>query len=56
MIISTSQVNAGLLAYGLCQTACNAAWVSCYAAAGIVAGATGGAALPPAAIACNVAQ
>ncbi|CAF1160180.1 unnamed protein product [Adineta steineri] len=29
--------------YGLCQTACNAGWVSCYAAAGLVAGvSTGG--------------
>ena len=24
--------------YAACQTACNAAWVSCYAAAGLVAG------------------
>ena len=28
--------------YGLCQTACNAGWVACYAAAGLVAGASTG--------------
>ncbi|UJR18668.1 hypothetical protein I4U23_005576 [Adineta vaga] len=48
---------AALGGYGLCQTACNAAWVSCYASVGLVAGAsTGGAALPLAAIGCNSLQ
>lgn len=43
--------------YGACQTACNAGWVSCYAAAGLTAGTvTAGAAMPAAAIACNAAQ
>nr|CAG8641126.1 5766_t:CDS:2 [Entrophospora candida] len=43
---------AGPLAYGCCQAACNLAWVSCYAASGL----TAGAALPTAALACNVCQ
>ena len=48
---------ASLVSYGACQTACNAGVVVCYSAAGLIFGAaTGGAALPPAAIACNTAQ
>nr|CAG8456294.1 2747_t:CDS:2 [Entrophospora candida] len=54
-VIATTE--AGPLAYGCCQTACNLAWVSCYAASGLTAGKlTGGAALPEAALACNVCQ
>lgn len=42
--------------YALCQTACNAAVVGCYSAAGLVFGTvTGGVGAPPAAVACNVA-
>lgn len=49
--------SAGLVSYGMCQTACNAAWVTCYASAGLIAGATtAGAALPAAAITCNTIQ
>ncbi|CAG8595072.1 2363_t:CDS:2 [Scutellospora calospora] len=49
--------DAGPITYILCQTACNAGWVSCYAAAGLVAGTvTGGLGAPAAAILCNVAQ
>ncbi|RMX68462.1 hypothetical protein DD238_006490 [Peronospora effusa] len=46
-IASTHKVTAGPLAYGICQTGCNAIVVACYAAAGAVFG--------PAVIACNVA-
>ena len=28
-------VNSGVVVYGVCQTGCNAAWVACYAAAGV---------------------
>ena len=45
------------MSYGACQTACNAGVVACYSAAGLTFGAaTGGAALPAAALACNTAQ
>ena len=48
---------ASVVSYGLCQTACNAAVVACYAAAGLTFGAaTAGAALAPAAAACGAAQ
>ena len=53
------QANAvwSLISYGACQTACNAGVVTCYTAAGLTFGAaTGGVALPAAAIACNTAQ
>jgi len=55
-----SVVNAGPIAYGICQTACNAAAVSCYAASGIVMGTTGPvgwwAWLTSAATICSAAQ
>ena len=52
-----SGIQAGLLAYGICQTGCNTVWVACVAAAGGTAGvSTGGAAVPAAILACNVAQ
>ncbi|CAB4392530.1 unnamed protein product [Rhizophagus irregularis] len=52
-----ANVNAGPIAYAVCQSACNIGWVSCYASAGLVAGTvTGGLGTPFAAIACNVAQ
>ena len=47
---------AGPAAYGLCQAACAAAVVSCYAAAGLVFGTvTAGVGAPAAAAACNTA-
>ncbi|CAG8577285.1 3171_t:CDS:2 [Gigaspora rosea] len=50
-------VNAGPIAYGLCQTGCNVIWVSCYAAAGFVAGTvTAGAGTPLVILGCNAAQ
>lgn len=46
-----------LVPLGGCQTACNAAWVACYAAAGLVAGTvTGGIGAPVAALNCNAQQ
>ena len=48
---------AGPLAYAVCQTACNAAAVGCYAGAGLTFGAvTAGVGAPIAAIMCNLAQ
>lgn len=47
-------VEAGLLAYGICQTGCNALVVSCYAAAGFTFGTvTGGVGVPASIVACN---
>lgn len=55
MFIQITQ--SGPLAYGICQTGCNAVWVACVAAAGGVAGvSTGGIAVPAAILACNAAQ
>merc|ERR1712083_317337 len=65
LVLCTHQADGGILGflfgavggYGACQTACNAGWVSCYAAGGLTAGTvTGGAAMPAAAMACNCAQ
>ena len=57
MMIAAHQCEGGLLAYGICQSGCNAAWVACVAAAGGTAGvSTGGAAVPAAILACNAAQ
>ena len=48
---------AGPLAYGICQSGCNAVWVACVAGAGGTAGVTtGGAGVPAAVLACNGAQ
>ncbi|OWZ04856.1 hypothetical protein PHMEG_00023169 [Phytophthora megakarya] len=47
---------AGPLAYGICQTGCNAVAVACYGAAGAVFGTvTAGVATLPAIISCNAA-
>ncbi len=47
-------VSAGPLAYGICQTGCNALVVSCYAGAGFVFGTvTMGAGIPAAIVSCN---
>ncbi|KAJ7187815.1 hypothetical protein C8R46DRAFT_1052674 [Mycena filopes] len=49
-------VQAGPLAYALCQTGCNTVAVACYAGAGLVFGTVIAApAAPAAALACNVA-
>ncbi|CAI5710687.1 hypothetical protein KXD40_006198 [Peronospora effusa] len=55
-LASTHKVTAGPLAYGICQTGCNAIVVACYAAAGAVFGTvTAGIGTMPAILACNVA-
>ena len=47
----------GLLTVPACQTACNAGWVLCCTLAGGVAGvSTGGAAVLPACLSCNLVQ
>ncbi|KIY70821.1 hypothetical protein CYLTODRAFT_419349 [Cylindrobasidium torrendii FP15055 ss-10] len=47
-------VDAGLIAYGLCQTGCNTLAVACYSAAGFAFGTViAAAAAPPAILACN---
>ncbi|KAI1791328.1 hypothetical protein LXA43DRAFT_1094705 [Ganoderma leucocontextum] len=49
-------VNAGPIAYGICQTGCNAVVVACYAGAGFTFGTvTAGLGVPAAIIACNAA-
>ncbi|KAF7371160.1 hypothetical protein MSAN_00751400 [Mycena sanguinolenta] len=51
-----SLVQAGPIAYGLCQTGCNTLAVACYAAAGLTFGTVVAApAAPAAALACNAA-
>ncbi|KAI9238970.1 MAG: hypothetical protein BYD32DRAFT_248401 [Podila humilis] len=48
--------NAGPLAYGICQTGCNAVVVACYTGAGATFGTvTAGAGIPAAIIGCNSA-
>ncbi|KDQ57059.1 hypothetical protein JAAARDRAFT_207405 [Jaapia argillacea MUCL 33604] len=48
--------SAGPIAYGLCQTGCNALAVACYAGAGFTFGTVVAAAAAPAAVlACNAA-
>lgn len=55
MLIQIAQ--SGPLAYGICQTGCNAVWVACVTAAGGTAGvSTGGVGVPAAILACNAAQ
>ncbi len=49
MTMTLHQAQAGLLAYGICQTGCNTVWVACVAAAG-------GVGVPAAVLACNAAQ
>lgn len=47
---------AGPLAYGICQTGCNAIVVACYAGAGFTFGTvTAGVGVPAAIVACNSA-
>ncbi|CAG2105276.1 unnamed protein product [Medioppia subpectinata] len=61
VLLTAHESMAGILGllggYGLCQTACNAAWVACLASAGVVAGTvTAGAGAPAAVLACNALQ
>ncbi|KAF7309383.1 hypothetical protein MIND_00309100 [Mycena indigotica] len=54
--LSPVLVEAGPIAYGICQTGCNTVAVACYAAAGFTFGTVVAAAAAPAAIlACNSA-
>ncbi|CAF0915876.1 unnamed protein product [Rotaria sordida] len=56
VILTASCIEAGPVAYGICQAGCAAVVVACYAAAGAVFGTvTAGAATAPAILACNVA-
>ena len=51
-----SNIEAGLMPYGICQAGCAALVVACYSAAGAVFGTvTAGAGVAPALLACNVA-
>ena len=55
-LASTHEVAAGPLAYGICQTGCNALAAACYIAAGAVFGTvTAGISTIPAILGCNVA-
>ncbi|CAG8710320.1 36361_t:CDS:2 [Gigaspora margarita] len=57
ILLISSTANAGPIVYIVCQSSCNAGWVACYAAGGLVAGTvTGGLGAPAAAILCNIAQ
>ncbi|KAL7293273.1 hypothetical protein TKK_0013051 [Trichogramma kaykai] len=49
-------VDAGLVAYGACQTACNVAAEACYSAAGCIFGTVFAIFATPAILACNAAQ
>ncbi len=56
VLVQLKVVQGGPLAYGICQTGCNALVVTCYAAAGFTFGTvTGGLGAPPAILACNAA-
>merc|ERR1711862_78946 len=56
LAIAVGTAQSGPLAYGICQTGCNAAVVACYAAAGVTFGTvTAGAATPAVIVGCNVA-
>ncbi|KAK1943604.1 hypothetical protein P3T76_005000 [Phytophthora citrophthora] len=54
-LAATPEVNAGPLAYGICQSGCNAVAVACYAGAGAVFGTvTAGLGAAPAILGCNI--
>ncbi len=54
LITIVQEADSGPLAYGICQTGCNAIVVACYAAAGYTFGTvTLGAGVPAVIIACN---
>lgn len=57
LLLFPLMAESGPLAYGICQTGCNAVVVACYAAAGFTFGTvTAGAGVPAVLIACNVGQ
>ena len=59
LLLFLASVQAGPIAFGICQTACNTGAVLCYTAAGLTfgaAGPAGWAASPLAAAACSAAQ
>ncbi|KAL7028856.1 hypothetical protein ACKWTF_006018 [Chironomus riparius] len=54
ILLLVSNASAGPLAYGICQTGCNALVVACYAGLGLTFGTvTAGAGTPAAVLACN---
>ncbi len=56
IILTTTFIEAGPAAYGICQAGCAAVVVACYAAAGSVFGTvTAGVGAPAAILACNIA-
>jgi hypothetical protein len=56
IILTSSCIEAGPAAYGICQAGCAAVVVACYAAAGAVFGTvTAGAGTPAVILACNLA-
>jgi len=56
LILGATNSEAGILAYGICQTGCNALVVACYGSAGAVFGTvTVGVGVAPAILACNAA-
>lgn len=55
-LMSFIPAQGGPIAVSICYAGCSAVWVACVAGAGGVAGvSTGGAAVPPAILACNAA-
>ncbi|RXW13811.1 hypothetical protein EST38_g3242 [Candolleomyces aberdarensis] len=54
-VLAASVAQAGPIAYGICQTGCNAVVVACYAAAGFTFGTVAAPLAPPAIVACNTA-
>ena len=57
LLLSPALISAGPGAYAVCQTGCNAAFVSCCAAAGVTAGVfMVGVGTPLAALACSATQ
>ncbi|KAF4567255.1 hypothetical protein EYR40_006252 [Pleurotus pulmonarius] len=55
VLTALSGVQAGIIAYGICQTGCNVVAVACYAAAGFTFGTVAAPAAPAAILACNAA-
>jgi hypothetical protein len=55
LTITFMRVQAGPVAYGICQGGCATLAVACYAAAGAVFGTVLAAGAPPAVVSCNVA-
>jgi hypothetical protein len=55
VLVVVGIVNAGPVAYGICQAGCAGVVMACYSAAGFTWGATLGATVPATIIACNTA-